>query len=47
MIQGIEGTLERKKSGLQFVLTLALIDRRASVDIDAEELEPIPNQRWN
>jgi len=42
-MQGVEGTLVRKKSGLRFVLTLALINQNAAVEVDADELELILN----
>jgi transcription antitermination factor NusG len=43
-MEGVEGTLIRKKSGLRFVLTLELINQHAAVEVDADELEPISNQ---
>jgi transcription antitermination factor NusG len=42
-MQGVQGTLVRKKSGLRFVLTLELINQHAAVEVDADELEPILN----
>lgn len=38
-MQGIEGTLVRKKSSLRFVLTLELINQHVAVEVDADELE--------
>jgi len=40
-MQGLEGTLIRKKSGLRFVLTLELINQSAALEVTADELEPI------
>jgi len=40
-MQGIQGILMRKKSGLRFVLTLDLINQNAAVEVSAEELEPV------
>ena len=39
-MQGLEGTLIRKKSSLRFVLTLELINQSAALDVTADELEP-------
>jgi transcription antitermination factor NusG len=39
-MQGVCGTLVRKGSGLRFVLTLQLINQHASVEVNAEDLEP-------
>jgi transcription antitermination factor NusG len=41
-MQGLEGVLVRKKNSLRFVLTLELINQSAAVEVDAEELEPLP-----
>lgn len=40
-MQGVEGTLIRKKSSLRFVLTLELINQSAALEVAPDELEPI------
>ncbi len=40
-MQGLEGVLVRKNNNLRFVLTVDLINRHASVEIGAENLEPV------
>jgi transcription antitermination factor NusG len=40
-MQGVQGTLVRKKSSLRFVLTLELINQHAAVEVAADELEPV------
>ncbi len=40
-MQGLEGVLVRKNNNLRFVLTIDLINRHASVEIGAENLEPV------
>lgn len=40
-LQGIEGILVRKRAGLRFVLAIDLINQRASVEIDADDLEVV------
>jgi len=40
-LQGLEGTLVRKKSGFRFVMSLELINQNAAIEIAAEELEPV------
>jgi transcription antitermination factor NusG len=40
-MQGVEGILVRKKSGLRFVLSLELINQHAAVEVAADELEPV------
>jgi transcription antitermination factor NusG len=40
-LEGLEGTLIRKKSSLRFVLTLQLIGQSAAVEVSAEDLEPV------
>jgi len=40
-MQGLEGTLIRKKSSLRFVLTLELINQSAALEVTADELELI------
>ena len=42
-MQGVEGTLVRRKSSLRFVLTLELINQHAAIDVAADELEPALN----
>jgi hypothetical protein len=42
-MQGVEGTLIRKKASLRFVLSLELINQHAAVEVAADELEPVPN----
>lgn len=42
-MQGIQGILMRKKTSLRFVLTLELLNQHASVEVAAEELEPVVN----
>lgn len=39
-MRGLEGVLIRKNSNLRFVLTVALINQHAAVEIGAEDLEP-------
>jgi transcriptional antiterminator RfaH len=39
-MQGVCGTLVRRDDGMRFVLTLALINQHAAVEVDAEDLEP-------
>lgn len=39
-MQGLEGTLVQKRSGLRFVLTIAMINQNAAVEVQADELEP-------
>jgi transcription antitermination factor NusG len=41
LMQGVQGTLVRKGSGLRFVLTLGLINQHAAIQVDAEDLEPV------
>jgi transcription antitermination factor NusG len=40
-MQGVQGTLIRKKTSLRFVLTLELINQHAAVEVAADELEPV------
>jgi transcription antitermination factor NusG len=40
-MSGVEGTLVRKTNSLRFVLSLDLINQHASVEVEANELEPI------
>ncbi len=39
-MQGLQGTLVQKRSGLRFVLTIAMINQNAAVEVQADELEP-------
>jgi transcription antitermination factor NusG len=39
VLQGVEGVLVRKRTGLRFVLAIDLINQRAAVEIDADDLE--------
>lgn len=40
-MEGVCGTLVRKGGSLRFVLTVRLINQHASVEVDAENLEPL------
>jgi transcription antitermination factor NusG len=40
-MQGVEGTLVRKKNSLRFVLSISMINQNASLEIGAEDVEPI------
>jgi transcription antitermination factor NusG len=40
-MQGVQGTLIRKKSGLRFVLTLELINQHAALEVSVDELGPV------
>ena len=40
-LQGLEGVVVRKKNRVRFVLSLELINRSASVEIDAADLEQV------
>ena len=42
-MQGVEGTLVEKRSSLRFVLTVAMINQHASVEVQADEIELLPN----
>ena len=42
-MQGVQGTLVQKKSGLRFVLTIALINQNAALEVRAEDLELVIN----
>jgi transcription antitermination factor NusG len=39
-MQGLQGTLVQKRSSLRFVLTIAMINQNAAVEVQADELEP-------
>ncbi len=41
VLQGVEGVLVRKRTGLRFVLAIDLINQRAAVEIDANDLEVV------
>jgi transcription antitermination factor NusG len=40
-MEGVQGVLVRKGNGLRFVLSLALINQYAAIEVDAEDLEPV------
>jgi len=42
-LAGLEGIVLRNKNGLRVVLTLELIMQSISVEVDAEDLEPLPD----
>ena len=42
-MQGVEGTLVRKKNSLRFVLSISLINQHAALEVNAEDVEPIRN----
>jgi len=42
-MRGVQGTLVQKKSSLRFVLTIALINQNAALEVRAEDLEPALN----
>ena len=39
--EGLKGVLVKQKNGLRFVLSLEMINQHASVEVDAESLEPV------
>lgn len=41
-MQGLEGTLVEKRSGLRFVLTVAMINQHAAIEVQGDELEVVP-----
>jgi transcription antitermination factor NusG len=41
MLEGLEGVVIRKKSGLRLVLSVSLINQSVAVEIDASLLEPV------
>lgn len=43
-MQGIEGTLVRRKNRLRFVLTIGLINQHAALEVDAGDVEPVSKQ---
>lgn len=40
-MRGAQGTLVRKSSGARFILTLELINQHASIQVNAEDIEPL------
>jgi transcription antitermination factor NusG len=40
-MEGVQGTLVRRNGSMKFVLTIELINQHASVQVDAEDLEPV------
>jgi transcription antitermination factor NusG len=42
-MEGLEGTLVEKRNSLRFVLTVAMINQHAAVEMAADELEPVRN----
>jgi transcriptional antiterminator RfaH len=40
-MSGLQGVLVRKNNNLRFVLTIALINQHAAVEVDAQNLEPV------
>jgi len=40
-MEGLEGTLVQKRNSLRFVLTVAMINQHAAVEVRAEELEAV------
>lgn len=40
-LQGLKGVLVKQNNGLRFVLSLEMINQHASVEVDAESLEPL------
>lgn len=42
-LQGLKGVLVKQNNGLRFVLSLEMINQHASVEVDAESLEPLTN----
>lgn len=43
-MQGVEGMLIRKNNALRFVLSIELINQHAAIEMDAHNLEPIPDR---
>lgn len=42
-MEGLEGALVQKKNSLRFVLTVAMINQNAAVEVQADELEAVRN----
>lgn len=40
-MEGLEGTLVEQRNSLRFVLTVAMINQHAAIEMDASELEPV------
>ncbi len=40
VMKGVQGTLIRRSSSLRFVLTIAMINQHASIEVNAEDMEP-------
>ena len=43
-LQGLEGILKKKKTTFRFVISMELIQRSISVEVDAADLEPHPSR---
>jgi transcription antitermination factor NusG len=41
-MEGLEGTLVQRKKSLRFVLTIAMINQSAAVEVQANDLEAVP-----
>jgi transcription antitermination factor NusG len=41
VMKGVQGTLIRRSSSLRFVLTIAMINQHASIEVNAEDMEPV------
>ena len=44
-MQGVEGTLVRKKNSLRFVLTINLLSQHAALEVGADDVVPVSNHR--
>lgn len=42
-MEGLEGTLVEKRNSARFVLTVAMINQHAAIEVQAEELEAVRN----
>jgi hypothetical protein len=42
-MQGLEGTLVQKRNSLRFVLTIAMINQNAAIEVQGDELEAVQN----
>jgi len=45
-LAGLEGVLLRKKGNFHFVISVELIQRSLSVDVDAADVQPLEPNRW-
>jgi transcription termination/antitermination protein NusG len=45
-LAGLEGVLLRKKGNFRFVISVELIQRSLSVDVDAADVQPLESNRW-